>query len=129
MRLSLDPRDEIRRVAFDASRERFPDEFTFDDMVDMLGHWRIRGIFDQGKCIGVVADHEGVVHVSILPEFRKRWATRNVLKEAIQGAMIDGKASTYLLSGDDYRAKFAERLGFMKTAEVNGVERYDYVCH
>ena len=129
MNIKDSPQDEITRVAFMASSEVFPDDFTFDDMREQLGHWRLRGIFDDDKCVGAIMDYEGIVHISVLPEARKRWASRKLLKQAIHGAMIDGKVCTLVYNGDSERAKFAERLGFVRTQANDEVVRYDYVIH
>jgi len=129
MKICDEPQEEITRVAFEASREVLPEDFTFDDMRKQLGHWRLRGIFDNDKCVGAIMDNEGIVHISVLPEARRQWASRNLLKQAIHGAMIDGKVSTFVFNGDRERAKFAERLGFIRKTENDEVARYDYVIH
>jgi GNAT superfamily N-acetyltransferase len=126
MRLDDVPQPVIRRVAYEASLERLPDEMTLTGFLMALHGWRFRGLFRGATCIGAVMDRDGVVHISILPDYRKRWAGAGIIKEIISSARSNGRLRTFVAQGDTFRAEFARRLGFVFAGNQGNLEIFDH---
>lgn len=76
--------------------------------VDALEDWTIRLMTKDGETIGAVYTNGPEFHVSVLPEYRGRWATRGLLKEIIPQPV----AVTRVAEGHDRIGGILERLGF-----------------
>jgi GNAT superfamily N-acetyltransferase len=75
---------------------------------DALTEWEVRLIVRDGMAIGAVYTKGAEIHVSIRPEWRKRWITRGLLREIIPRPV----AITRVRSGHEYMFGILERLGF-----------------
>lgn len=111
-------------AAYEFSKERLPG-VSFDRFLEMFKDWRIVGINQGQKCAGVVFMKDGFVHICVSPEYRRRWASKRLIKQIIHLASIDGVARTSVFKTDDYRQRFAERLGFVRTHEIGDLYIYE----
>lgn len=74
-----DNREEALAVGFLAID--WPEPMPVDQYERAFEDWTVRGIVRDGKTIGTTYVKDCELHVAILPEWRKRWVTRNVLNE------------------------------------------------
>lgn len=103
--------------AYEYSKERFKN-VSFEDFLHSFIDWRIVGFYHGRKCAGVVFIKDGWVHISVNPKYRKRWASKRLIRQIISLAAVNGIARTTVFKNDPYRQKFAERLGFIRNGEV-----------
>lgn len=75
-----------------------------------LENWEVKAIVRNGECIGAAYFLDNEVHVSILPEWRRRWMTRGILKELFSR----GKMRTRVTPGHEYMHGILNRLGFVQ---------------
>lgn len=75
---------------------------------DALKDWTVKTIVRDGGPIGAAYFKDGEVHVSILPEWRKKWATKGLITQLFAA---DG-AFSRIAPGHDYMFDIFRRLGF-----------------
>lgn len=75
---------------------------------DALSDWTVRLMTKGGVTIGAVYTNGPEFHVSVLPAYRGRWATRGLLKEIIPRPV----AVTRVAQGHERIGGILERLGF-----------------
>ncbi|MFA5186980.1 MAG: hypothetical protein WC551_10910 [Patescibacteria group bacterium] len=73
--------------------------------------WVMRALVRDGVCIGAVFTKDDEIHVSVLPEWRRKWATKGLLKQLIGGQ----KVTTRVTPGHDYMYGILHRLGFRQS--------------
>ena len=105
IRLASD-RETALRVGYDATDwVRKP---PYGDYEDALTEWDIRLMEASGEPIGAVYTNGPEFHVSVVPEWRGKWATRSTLKAIIP----EPDAMTRVTPGFDHVGGYLERLGF-----------------
>lgn len=87
-------------------------DVSFDDYVSALFDWDIKTIVRNEAPIGAIFSLDGEVHVSILPEWRRRWLTKGLLAELT--AMAD---KTRVTPGHEHMYAVLDRLGFKPDGE------------
>lgn len=73
-----------------------------------LKDWTVKTIVRDDTPVGAAYFKDGEVHVSILPEWRKKWATKGVIAQLFAGE----KAFSRIAPGHDYMFDIFRRLGF-----------------
>jgi hypothetical protein len=73
-----------------------------------LNDWDVKAIVRDGEPIGAAYFKDGEVHVSVRPEWRKKWATRGVIAQLFP----DENAFSRITPGHDYLFDIFRRLGF-----------------
>lgn len=104
----VNDRETAIRVGYKATEWRAPvDEKTYRAFLE---GWSVKAIVRDGQCIGAVFRNENELHVSILPEWRRRWLTKGLLRQLIDGTTT----STRVTFGHEYMHDILRRLGFVK---------------
>jgi len=106
----VDDRDLAQAIGFQATDWSQP--ISYEEYTDFLQTWDVKAIVRNDTCVGAAYFRDGEVHVSILPEWRRRWATRGVLAELF----AHENAHTRIMPGHEYMYDIFNRLGF-KTRE------------
>jgi hypothetical protein len=83
------------------------------DYVEAMEDWTVRLMVKDGVAIGAVYTQGPEFHVSVVPEWRCRWATRGLLKQIIPFPV----AVTRVSPGHEHIAGVLERLGFYRRAD------------
>lgn len=107
----VDDRETAIRVGYDATD--WVNQVSFEDYRTVVKDWIIKAIVRDGECIGALFRKDDEVHVSILPVWRKVWATRGLLRAIFEGDRV----TTKVTPGHEYMYAILERLGFK---QVNG---------
>lgn len=81
---------------------------TYEDYTARMGDWDVQALMRNDTCIGAAYFRDGEVHVSVLPEWRKRWVTKSVLAKLFSHE----NAHTRIMPGHEYMYGIFERLGF-----------------
>jgi hypothetical protein len=81
---------------------------VFRDYTDALSDWTVRLMVKDGKAIGALYTKGPEFHVSVLPSWRGRWATRGVLNAIIAKPI----SITRVTPGHERVNGLLERLGF-----------------
>jgi len=102
----VDDRELALKVGFQATDWSRP--VSYAEYVDALQNWDVKAIIRQDTCIGAAYFNDGEVHVSVLPEWRRRWATRRILAELF----AHENAHTRIMLGHEYMYGIFDRLGF-----------------
>lgn len=85
----------------------------YEDYAAAMGDWTVKALMKGDECIGAVYVNGDELHVSVVPEWRKRWVTRSVLRELFAAPRV----VTRVTPGHEHMHGVLKRLGF---AEHNG---------
>jgi len=102
----VDDRATALKVGFQATDWSIP--VSYANYTDVLQTWDVKAIVRNDTCVGAAYFKNGEVHVSVLPEWRRRWATRGVLAELF----AHENAHTRIMPGHEYMYGIFDRLGF-----------------
>jgi hypothetical protein len=102
----IDDRENALKVGYAATDWSTP--VDFDQYKNVLANWTVKAIVRDDKYIGAAYFKDGEVHVSVLPEWRKKWATRGL----IDTLFADKNAFTRIMPGHEYMYGIFHRLGF-----------------
>jgi hypothetical protein len=80
---------------------------SFDEHVERAKDWDVKLIERDGRPIGAMFEKDGEVHCSILPEWRRKWLTKGLLKQIIDRPGF----YTRVDDGHDYMYDILARLG------------------
>lgn len=83
---------------------------SFDEYVSLLNDWIISVIVRGDTPIGAVFRKGDELHVSILPEWRRRWMTKGLIRELFG----EGRVTTRVTPNHDYMYDILGRLGFVR---------------
>ena len=106
----VDNRDLALEIGYAATDWATP--ISYEDYLTVANDWQLSVIVRDSKPIGAVFRKNGETHVSILPEWRRRWATRGLLNQI----MADTRFTT-VDDGHDFMYGILERLGFRREAD------------
>ena len=96
------------RIGFEATDWSVPmDEATF--RMCMEG-WRVQTLMRDNQAIGAVFRRGDELHLSILPGWRCRWATKGLLRELF----ANQTTRTRVTPGHEYMYDILTRLGFVE---------------
>lgn len=102
----VDDREMALKIGFEATDWSTP--VTFSEYKNILADWTVKAIVRNETCIGAAYFKNGEVHVSVLPEWRKKWVTRGMLDLLF----ADKDAFTRIMPGHEYMYGIFHRLGF-----------------
>jgi len=107
MTTSLVPNREIAlRVGYVATD--WTEKPDFARYADALTEWEVQVIARDGMAIGAAFKRGPEFHVSVLPEWRGKWATRGLLNSLIERPV----STTKVTPGHDRMHGILKRLGF-----------------
>ena len=107
----VDDRAAALRVGYEATQWSRP--IAFEDYATAVEDWTIKAIVRDDQCIGAAYFNDGEVHVSVLPEWRRKWATKGILKDLFAGEDV----WTRVAPGHEYMYGILQRLGFVEVAD------------
>lgn len=81
----------------------------YADYVDIAATWQVSVLVRDNEPIGAVFKRDGETHVSVLPKWRRRWATKGLVKE-----ILSDMRYTRVADGHDFMYDVLERLGFVR---------------
>lgn len=105
----IDDRETALRIGYKATDWSEP--IAFEDYCSAVKDWTIKAIKRDDDVIGAVYKKDDELHVSILPEWRRIWVTKGLLKQLFNGSKI----TTRVTSGHDYMYDILKRLGFKES--------------
>lgn len=82
---------------------------TFDEHVERAKDWNVDLIERDGKPIGAIFEKDGEVHCSILPNWRRKWLTKSLLRQIISRPGFHTRVD----DGHDYMYGILARLGMV----------------
>lgn len=107
----VDDRELGLRTGFAATDWVCP--IPFEVYQESMKEWIIQTIVRDGECIGAVYRNGPELHVSIAPEWRRKWVTKGLLRKLFDQDLI----VTRVAPGHDYMYGILDRLGFKRTAD------------
>ena len=102
----VDDRDAGLAVGYAATDWSSP--VSYEAYEAALKDWTVKTIVRDGERIGAAYFKDGEVHVSILPEWRKKWATKGLIAQLF----ADEGAFSRIAPGHEYMFDIFRRLGF-----------------
>lgn len=102
----VDDRETALRVGYDATDWSSP--VGFEAYADGLRDWDVKLVVRNEQACGAIYCQGDEIHFSILPEWRKRWLTKQFLRDLFEGRRI----ITRVTPGFDNITEQLERLGF-----------------
>lgn len=101
-------RETALRIGYVATDWNYP--ITFAEHVARAKDWNVDVIERNGQPIGALfISSDGEVHVSILPEWRRKWLTKGLLKQIVDHPTF----YTRVDDGHDYMYGILARLGMV----------------
>ena len=101
-----DNRDLALKVGYEATDWSVP--IAFEDYLSAVADWDVKAIVRDDKCIGAAYFNGDELHVSILPKWRRKWATKGLLS----ALFAKDRVTTRVTPGHDYMHGVLQRLGF-----------------
>ena len=105
----VDDRETALRVGYEATDWNAP--MVFEDYCAAVKDWTVKAIKRDDSVIGAVYRKDNELHVSILPEWRRVWVTKGLLRQLFSGP----KVTTKVTHGHDYMYDILKRLGFKES--------------
>lgn len=102
----MDDRETGLAIGYTATDWSSPVEYAAYE--DAMKNWTVKTIVRDGQPVGAAYFKDGEVHVSILPEWRKKWATKGVLAQLFAAE----DAFSRIAPGHEYMFDIFRRLGF-----------------
>lgn len=115
----IDDRTTALRVGYESTDWSVP--ISFDDYESALSDWVVQALLRDGEVIGAVFTKDGEFHFSVRPEWRKRWATKGLLR-----AVLEKSTHTQVSPGHEYMSDILKRLGFTEQPDRMFVKE---TCH
>ena len=81
----------------------------YKDYERIASDWQVSVLIRDIEPIGAIFKRNGETHVSILPKWRRRWATKGLVKE-----ILSDMRYTKVADGHDFMYGVLERLGFVR---------------
>ena len=100
-----DDREDALKIGYVATDWHIP--MSYERYVEIAADWTVQAIERDNKIIGAMYSKNGETHVSILPEWRRKWLTKGLLKE-----ILAGMTHTRVTDGHDFMYNILERLGY-----------------
>lgn len=107
----VDNREAALRVGYEATDWSAP--ITYEAYRTAVKDWIIKAISRDGQIIGAVYNKDDELHVSVLPEWRRLWLTKGLVKQLFGGPRVTTKVTT----GHEYMYDVLKRLGFKELAD------------
>ena len=105
----VNDRETALRVGYEATD--WNGSVSFDDYRKAMESWTIQCIVRNDECIGSLFRKDDEIHVSILPAWRGKWATKGFLRQLLQGSRVVTKVA----EGHDYMFSILQRLNFKQS--------------
>ncbi len=105
-----DNRDLALKIGYAATD--WLDYISYEDYARIASDWDMAVLMRDNIPIGAIFRKNGETHVSIVPEWRKRWLTKGLLKELLSGTKF-----TKIAAGHDFMYNVLGRLGFVPQAD------------
>lgn len=102
----VDDRETALRVGYDATDWSSP--VSFEAYADGLRDWDVKLVVRNEQACGAMFSRDDEIHFSILPEWRRKWLTKQFLHEFLKRQRI----VTRVTPGFDNITRQLERLGF-----------------
>ena len=102
----MDDRQTALKVGFEATDWTAP--VAFDTYADALKGWIIRTIERDGQPIGALYEKDDELHLSIKPEWRKKWLTKQLKRDLFDRKRV----TTRVTPGHEFVLPILDRLGF-----------------
>ena len=105
----IDDRESALRVGYEATDWSAP--VLFEDYRNSVNDWIIKAIKRDDEIIGAVYRKDDELHVSVLPQWRRVWVTKGLLRQLFDGSRV----TTKVTPGHDYMYDILKRLGFKES--------------
>ena len=106
------PNDRAVALKIGYAATDWEDYISYEDYEAIAADWDLKLIVRDDTPIGAIYSKNGETHVSILPEWRRRWLTKGLLKEILADMQF-----TKVAKGHDFMYNILERLGFKRQAD------------
>jgi len=98
-------RDLALKIGYAATDWNYP--ITFDEHVARAKGWNVDIIERDGQPIGAIFERDGEIHCSILPQWRRKWLTKGLLRQIVDRPGFHTRVD----DGHDYMYGILARLG------------------
>jgi len=105
----VDDRESALRVGYEATDWSAP--VLFEDYRNSVKDWIIKAIKRDDEIIGAVYRKDDELHVSVLPQWRRVWVTKGLLRQLFDGSRV----TTKVTPGHDYMYDILKRRGIKES--------------
>lgn len=104
----VDNRDLGLQICYLTSNWQTP--VTYQQHVDIAKDWDVKVIERNEQPIGAILSKDGEVHCAILPEWRRKWLTKSLLRFIVERPNFHTRVD----DGHDYMYDILQRLGMTR---------------
>ena len=105
----IDDRESGLRIGYEATDWSAP--ISFETYCAAVKDWVVKAIKRDDLIIGAVYYKDDELHVSILPEWRRLWVTKGILRQLFSGPRV----TTKVTPGHEHMYGILKRLGFKES--------------
>jgi hypothetical protein len=113
-----DNRELALRVGYAATDWTYP--ITYEAYLWVMREWAVQAVVRDDECIGAVYRKGDELHVSILPQWRGKWATKGLLRTLFNAQRITTKVAAV----HGYMSKILARVGFVDAGNGEFVKEH-----
>lgn len=122
--ITLEPHPLAIRAGWAAMQDFAP--CPYEDVERALEGWNVRALLANGVPIGCIAILGDEIHATVMPEVRKKWLSKRILREALDPILKEyGSARTTARESNPEGQEFVERLGFKEVGRREGIIFYE----
>ena len=116
----MSDRAHLESIVLEVLREQLPVDRSIVEAA--LARFELHPVVHGGDVVGVVAIDGPEIHIAVLPGGRRVWASRSFIRQELGGVIArHGRAQTTVRASNVVGLNFCSRLGFRRTAQVDGV--------
>lgn len=106
----VDDRELALKIGYAATDWAEPIDYATYSQV--ASDWSVKALVRDNEPIGAIFRKNGETHVSILPNWRRRWLTKGILKDILADTQF-----TKIAAGHEFMYNILGRLGFVPQAD------------
>lgn len=96
------------KIGYETANWQSP--ISYEQHVEIARDWSVKTIERDGRTIGAVFEKDGEVHCAILPEWRRKWLTKGLLRQLIAHPAFHTRVD----DGHEYMYDILTRLGMKR---------------
>jgi len=105
----VEDRETALRVGYKATDWSSP--IAFENYCELVKDWTVTALKRGDDVIGAAYKKGDELHISVLPEWRKKWFSKSLWRDFFQS----GRVTTKVTPGHDYMYSILKRLGFKES--------------
>lgn len=116
--------EELVELVYDQVKHRL-NGMPIDKFAEATSRFKYIPVEVDSKTVGAIMIDGNEWHIAVMPEYRKKWATKGLMKFFKDAINKHGKIVTAVSMEHDLGHGFARKLGFKNTQTKDGIVYYE----